>query len=125
MIISFDHERDRAFGCDARAAQLLFRLTWINRSTWIIQPHSPGAALSSDSVGASSSGRPRPWNAVEIGPRRDLFGDLTTAVRAKELRMGIYYSLYEWYNDIMTRVSRNSPVRFVDPSESAGLFGSS
>jgi alpha-L-fucosidase len=42
----------------------------------------------------------RPWNAVEIGPRRDLLGDLTTAVRAKGLRMGFYYSLYEWYNPL-------------------------
>jgi alpha-L-fucosidase len=42
----------------------------------------------------------RPWNAVETGPRRDLLGDLTNAVRAKGLRMGIYYSLYEWYNPL-------------------------
>ena len=42
----------------------------------------------------------RPWNAVEIGPKRDLLGDLTTAVRAKGLKMGIYYSLYEWYNPL-------------------------
>jgi alpha-L-fucosidase len=37
---------------------------------------------------------------VEIGPRRDLLGDLTNAVRAKGLKMGIYYSLYEWYNPL-------------------------
>ncbi|MGA2857451.1 MAG: alpha-L-fucosidase [Candidatus Sulfotelmatobacter sp.] len=42
----------------------------------------------------------RPWNAMEIGPRRDLLGDLTNAVRAKELKMGFYYSLYEWYNPL-------------------------
>jgi alpha-L-fucosidase len=42
----------------------------------------------------------RPWNSVEIGPHRDLLGDLTTAVRGKGLRMGIYYSLYEWYNPL-------------------------
>lgn len=42
----------------------------------------------------------RPWNAVEIGPRRDLLGDLTEAVRKKNLRMGYYYSLYEWYNPL-------------------------
>jgi len=44
----------------------------------------------------------RPWNAVDIGPRRDLLGDLTNAVRAKGLRMGFYYSLYEWYNPLWT-----------------------
>jgi alpha-L-fucosidase len=42
----------------------------------------------------------RPWNAVEIGPKRDVLGDLTDAVRAKGLRMGFYYSLYEWYNPL-------------------------
>ena len=42
----------------------------------------------------------RPWNSVEIGPKRDLVGDLTTAIRAKGLKAGIYYSLYEWYNPL-------------------------
>jgi alpha-L-fucosidase len=42
----------------------------------------------------------RPWNSVDIGPGRDLLGDLTTAVRAKGIHMGIYYSLYEWYNPL-------------------------
>jgi alpha-L-fucosidase len=42
----------------------------------------------------------RPWNAVEVGPRRDVLGDLTDAVRAKGLRMGYYYSLYEWFNPL-------------------------
>lgn len=38
------------------------------------------------------------WNAVDIGPHRDVLGDLTQAVRAAGLRMGYYYSLYEWFN---------------------------
>lgn len=38
------------------------------------------------------------WNAMDVGPHRDLAGDLTAAVRAAGLRMGFYYSLYEWYN---------------------------
>ncbi|MGE5293743.1 MAG: alpha-L-fucosidase [Solirubrobacterales bacterium] len=42
----------------------------------------------------------RPWNSVDIGPGRDLLGDLTTAVRAKGIHMGFYYSLYEWYNPL-------------------------
>ncbi|MEZ5354028.1 MAG: alpha-L-fucosidase [Bryobacteraceae bacterium] len=40
------------------------------------------------------------WNAASIGPSRDLLGDLTDAVRAEGLRMGYYYSLYEWYNPL-------------------------
>ena len=43
----------------------------------------------------------RPWNSVEIGPHRDLLGELTEAVRKKEgMRIGFYYSLYEWFNPL-------------------------
>jgi alpha-L-fucosidase len=40
------------------------------------------------------------WNSVDIGPHQDLVGELSSAVRAQGLRMGVYYSLYEWYNPI-------------------------
>lgn len=40
------------------------------------------------------------WNAGDIGPRRDLLGDLTKAVKSKGLKMGYYYSLYEWFNPL-------------------------
>jgi alpha-L-fucosidase len=42
----------------------------------------------------------RPWNSVDIGPRRDLLLDFMEAGRRRDLRMGIYYSLYEWYNPL-------------------------
>ena len=42
----------------------------------------------------------RPWNAVEIGPHRDLMGELSAAVRKRGLKFGFYYSLYEWYNPL-------------------------
>ncbi|HOW68870.1 MAG TPA: alpha-L-fucosidase [Candidatus Paceibacterota bacterium] len=42
----------------------------------------------------------RPWTSVDIGPKRDLLGDLSTAVRDQGLRMGFYYSLYEWFNPL-------------------------
>ncbi len=42
----------------------------------------------------------RPWNAVTGTPKRDLLGDLTNAVRSEGLKMGYYYSLYEWYNPL-------------------------
>ncbi len=40
------------------------------------------------------------WNAVDIGPHRDVLGDLTESVRARGIRMGYYYSLYEWRNPL-------------------------
>ncbi len=36
------------------------------------------------------------WNSMDIGPKRDLVGELTEAVRKKGLKMGLYYSLIEW-----------------------------
>ena len=60
--------------------------------------HHEGFALWPSAEASRDWGRP--WNAVEIGPHRDLLGDLSTAVRAQGLKMGIYYSLYEWYNPI-------------------------
>lgn len=40
------------------------------------------------------------WNAVDVGPHRDLAGDLSKAVKEAGLRMGYYYSLYEWFNPL-------------------------
>ena len=40
------------------------------------------------------------WNSMDIGPHRDLCGDLSAAVKAAGLHMGFYYSLYEWYNPL-------------------------
>ena len=60
--------------------------------------HHEGFALWPSKEASATWGRP--WNAVEIGPKRDLLGDLTAAVRRKGLRMGFYYSLYEWYNPL-------------------------
>src|SRR5690606_4450633 len=42
----------------------------------------------------------RAWNAASGTPQRDILGDLTNAVRNQGLKMGYYYSLYEWYNPI-------------------------
>jgi len=38
------------------------------------------------------------WNSVESGPKRDLVGDLTDAVRDAGLKMGLYYSIWDWFN---------------------------
>jgi alpha-L-fucosidase len=60
--------------------------------------HHEGFALWPSKEASATWGRP--WNAVETGPKRDLLGDLSDAVRRKGLRMGVYYSLYEWYNPL-------------------------
>ncbi|XP_063240925.1 alpha-L-fucosidase-like [Bacillus rossius redtenbacheri] len=41
------------------------------------------------------------WNAMDVGPKRDLLGDLMKSIRYKtSLKFGLYHSLYEWYNPL-------------------------
>ena len=50
------------------------------------------------------------WNAMDVGPHRDLAGELTSAVKAAGLHMGFYYSLYEWHNPLY----KNDVDKYVD-----------
>ena len=49
------------------------------------------------------------WNSVDVGPHRDLAGELTEAVKKRGLRMG-YSSLYEWYHPLY----RSDPATYVE-----------
>jgi alpha-L-fucosidase len=56
---------------------------------------------------------------MDVGPRRDLVGDLTEAVRAQGLRMGLYYSMIEWETN---RTGRTPSGRFI-PQEAMDEYG--
>lgn len=43
-------------------------------------------------------------NSVDVGPKMDLVGNLTTHAKAKGLKIGFYNCLYEWYNPLLTNV---------------------
>jgi alpha-L-fucosidase len=60
--------------------------------------HHEGFALWPSAEASRTWGRP--WNAAEIGPKRDLLGELAEATRARGLKFGFYYSLYEWFNPL-------------------------
>ena len=60
--------------------------------------HHEGFALWPSAEASRAWGRP--WNAAEIGPKRDLMRELADATRAAGLKFGFYYSLYEWYNPL-------------------------
>lgn len=51
-----------------------------------------------------------PWNSMEIGAKRDLIGELTTAVKKTDVKIRFYYSLYEWFHPWW----QNDKKRFVD-----------
>lgn len=50
------------------------------------------------------------WNSMELGAKRDLVGELSTAVKKTSVKMGLYYSLYEWYHPWW----QNDKKRFVE-----------
>ena len=54
------------------------------------------------------------WNSVDVGPHRDILGELKKAVEKKDIRFGIYYSLPEW----------NNPLHYwyQDPPDSIGRY---
>lgn len=41
-----------------------------------------------------------PWNANDLGAKRDLLKELEVAVKKTEIKFGTYYSLYEWFNPL-------------------------
>jgi alpha-L-fucosidase len=59
------------------------------------------------------------WNSMAVGPRRDLLGDLTAAVRRAGLRMGLYYSLIEWE----TNTTQRTPSRRYIKQEYMDQYG--
>uniref|UniRef100_A0A6J0VCS5 Alpha-L-fucosidase n=1 Tax=Pogona vitticeps TaxID=103695 RepID=A0A6J0VCS5_9SAUR len=39
------------------------------------------------------------WNAVDVGPKRDIVAELASSIRNRTgLRFGLYHSLFEWFN---------------------------
>jgi len=58
------------------------------------------------------------WNAWDVGPHRDLVGELAQAIRTKGLTFGLYFSQFEWFNpvylaDSASKFSQNEYVRTV------------
>jgi alpha-L-fucosidase len=42
-------------------------------------------------------------NAMKMGPHKDLLGEFFEAGRKEGLKVGLYYSLYEWFNPLYTK----------------------
>lgn len=60
--------------------------------------HHDGYCLWPNELTSRSWGRP--WSSDVRGPKRDLVGDLFTALRKTSVKPGLYFSLYEWFNPL-------------------------
>jgi alpha-L-fucosidase len=49
------------------------------------------------------------WNSVDVGPKRDLLGDFSAALRSAGLRNGIYYSLAEYTHPLYPKPESQKP----------------
>ncbi|KAB7494361.1 Alpha-L-fucosidase [Armadillidium nasatum] len=49
------------------------------------------------------------WNAMDVGPGRDLLGDLAVTLRKKydHIHFGLYHSLFEWFNPLYLKDKHN------------------
>lgn len=52
----------------------------------------------------------RKWNSVETGPKKDIVAELTDAVSKHNMKMGLYFMLYE----AMNPVYKNNPQDFIE-----------
>ncbi len=50
------------------------------------------------------------WNSMEVGAKKDLVGELSESVKKAGIKMGLYYSLYEWYHPLW----KTDKSRYVD-----------
>lgn len=50
------------------------------------------------------------WNSMDVGAKRDLLGEFSKAINNTDVKLGFYYSLYEWYHPLW----QNDKKRFVD-----------
>lgn len=48
------------------------------------------------------------WNSMDVGPNRDLVGELSAAVKNTGLKFGTYHSMFEFYNPLYLEDKQNN-----------------
>lgn len=56
-----------------------------------------------------------PWNAKDLGAKRDLLKELEIAVKKTDVKFGTYYSLLEWYNPLFIEDSEKFALEHMHP----------
>jgi alpha-L-fucosidase len=48
------------------------------------------------------------WNSMDVGPKRDLVGDLANAIRNRtDIKYGLYHSMFEWFHPLYLEDKQN------------------
>lgn len=63
------------------------------------------------------------WNSVDVGPQRDVIGELFAACRKRGLHASLYFSLYEWFHPLYIRPNPHGTVSIADITHSPSLRG--
>lgn len=77
----------------------VFTVYFVFRYVVLTAKHHDGFAL-------FPSGRSN-WNSLDVGPKGDIVGALSESVRKHNMKFGLYYSLYEWFNKLYRDDSKN------------------
>ena len=56
------------------------------------------------------------WNAMDVGPKRDVVREFSAAVNKSGLRVGLYHSLFEWFNPLYLEDQSNNFTTNVYPA---------
>lgn len=121
------HFHNRVYGTDFEYRQFahLFKVELFNPDQWadlfkragakyvvLTSKHHDGYCL-----WPATNAYFKNWNSMEVGPKQDLVGELTNAVRKEGLKMGLYFSLLEWETPPPSR--KKNPYL---PSEKSGKY---
>jgi alpha-L-fucosidase len=53
------------------------------------------------------------WNAVDIGPHRDIVYELSQSIRGSKLHFGLYFSQYDWFHPLYLKDTKDNSTQFV------------
>ncbi|VDP13297.1 unnamed protein product [Onchocerca flexuosa] len=62
------------------------------------------------------------WNSVDIGPHRDIVGELKNEFLESKVRFGLYFSQYEWFNRYYINDRKYGTADYVKASDSSFTF---
>uniref|UniRef100_A0A7E4V3M6 Putative alpha-L-fucosidase n=1 Tax=Panagrellus redivivus TaxID=6233 RepID=A0A7E4V3M6_PANRE len=63
------------------------------------------------------------WNAVDVGPKRDLVGTLKEAFNKTDIHFGLYFSLMDWFHPLYLSDKANNKSEFVDQVSYRQMLG--